>query len=546
MILRTAVSLLKPKILSLKNSLFFGRPIWYRFILCLGTALIIVGLPTSVYFSLIESLAQFQGNFKPEGLFEITATTFAGLLFIAACIHALQIFFLASDNELFHVAPIPSRALFLGKFMENAISASWILLLIFVPIFFSIGTVAHAPFHFYGITLAYLLLLTVLLSTLSIGIVIVLSQIYPARRLREAFILLAICGVVALHLYDRSTDFIPLQHDDGSIQDAGKLLTYWHSQIAKRAEGIFSYPLRIAFTKPLAESIQFLIAFAITSVLSYSASFRVFSDFYQPNNLLERWQQAKKPKKISWFRRPPATLWGFLQKDLHLFLRDLAQPVQLLAFIGVAGITILSYRQSAQLKNALTGSDFELHDVLFGLGLFSHLLLTVLFAGRFIFPALAMEEECRWLIGAAPVDGKKFVAIKFLSYGILSSAILVPLYVTIGCMTDLPFHQLFIGTVIGLTTTLGVSALAVGSGGFFRLRGDPLQSAGGTMGSFIFMTGALLVVPMLMVAALSIAVLFSIVTTGAVAVNGALYCGIYGLFLWILGGIFLRKASRQW
>ena len=545
---RTSLSLLTPKILTLKNSLFSShRSFLQRFILFTGSLLVLGWLPTAIFLSVKDSLQTFAGDTNPTALLELIATTFASILFIAACIHALQIFFLSRENELFLLSPISKQDFFIGRYLENCFAASWIILLLFLPIFYGYASHIHASWIFILEGTVYFLLLILTECALAIAVVVILSLIYTARRLKELFIIIALAFIFFLHFYSKSTEFVFPKITNGAVENFEESLRTWHHDISLRTKKLFSLPL-IEFEKGDSErSISLFVALIALWGVTFGASFRIFSDFYQFSDSLERWQQSKKIYARSWFRRPPTLFAGMFQKDLHLFLRDIAQPVQLILFVIIAGITMLSFRQTSLFKNVLGGDELVFNDIIFAVGIMSHLLLTVLFAGRFVFPALALEEESRWLIKSSPISSLFFVSKKFQSQVILSLTILVPLYCVLGFLSDLPTNRLITGAFLASISICGITAIAVGSGGLFaRFLANNLGSGVSTLGSFVFMTVSLLVMPLCLVFSISIASFYSLVFSNSLSFDGLVCCIVYATIVRLIGGVFLRRASLLW
>jgi hypothetical protein len=547
MLIRTAFTLLKPKILTVKNSIFKNGSLAQQCLIILGTILVLAWLPTAIFFSVRDSLNTFSNGSNPVGFLELIVTTFVSILAIAACIHALQIFFVSRENELFLLAPLSKAEFFLGRYIENCFAASWILFLLFMPMLYGYASHIKADWNFYILATFYFIFLVLIESALSIATVILLAKIYPARRLKELFIIIALVFIIFLHFYSKSTEFVFPKIHNGNVEQFEETLKNWHQQISQRSKKLFSLPLLELEKNNASNSISLFCALSALFGLSFAASFRVFSDFYEHSGSLERWQQAKKPKRRFWLQKPRSIFLGFFQKDIHLFLRDLAQPVQLILFIAIAGVTLLSFRQSTLLKGALGGDALIFNDIIFAVGILSHVLLTVLFAGRFIFPALALEEESRWLIQGSPLSGMQFVKAKYQSQTVLTLIVLVPLYIVIGFLSDLTIERIYTGAALSTLSILGIDAIALGSGGLLaRIFHNNLANMTSTLGSFVFMTVSLLVIPLCLVFSISVASFYSLLLTESLSFNGIVCCVVYGALIRLVGGFFLRRAARLW
>jgi hypothetical protein len=547
MVLRTAITLVKPKVLSLKNSIFKTGSWAQQALIILGTIIVLAWLPSAIFFSVRDTLKEFSSDLQPGGFLELIATTFASIFMIAACIHALQIFFVARENELFLLAPLTKAAFFGGRYLESCFAASWVLLILFLPMLYGYAAHVHAPWHFYVFSTLYFIFLILIESAIAIGFVVLLSRIYPARRLKELFIIMALIGVILLHFYSKSTSFVFPTIHDGNIEAFQETIRAWHKSIAARSGQFFSLPLITLQRGAFFETIALFCGLGALWGLSYAASLRIFSDFYELSNALERWQHVRKPQQTFWLQKPRSLFLSFFQKDLHLFLRDIAQPVQLILFVAIAGVTLISFRQSSLLKGALGGDALLFDDIIFTVGLLGHILLTVLFAGRFIFPALALEEESRWLIQGSPISGLDFINAKYCSQSVLTLIILLPLYVVIGFLSDLSLERITIGAVLSTISILGIDAIAIGSGSLLaRLWSNNLGATTSTLGSFIYMMVSLLILPLCLVFSIGLASFYSLLVADSLSFNGIVCCIIYASIIRLVAGFFLRRASQMW
>jgi hypothetical protein len=138
-----------------------------------------------------------QDGFLLAGL--IVTLTFHGLLLLAFVFDVAttaNIFFLSSDLSLLMAAPIPAMRVFVLKYFEALGSGSLITSFVAFPIIFGFGLAFGAPWVFYAVAVAVVLLF--LSIPVSIGTItgLLISRFVPVSRVKEVLGLAG--GVMAL------------------------------------------------------------------------------------------------------------------------------------------------------------------------------------------------------------------------------------------------------------------------------------------------------------------------------------------------------------
>ena len=112
-------------------------------------------------------------------------------------------YYLSDDLELLLSLPISKVNFFFARFVETLAQSSWMVLSLAIAIFISYGIV-------YGQGLEYYVLLTVVMgafsvipTALGVGIASILVSVFPARRIREALVLVSILVLVVVFILIR-------------------------------------------------------------------------------------------------------------------------------------------------------------------------------------------------------------------------------------------------------------------------------------------------------------------------------------------------------
>ncbi len=148
-----------------------------------------------IYFRAAEGI----GDLLAAKLLGIALLTFLMILLLSNVIAALSTFFLAKDLELLVAAPVDPIHLYWARLVETGVNSSWMVVLMVVPLFAAYGVMYGAGWAFYLLGAVVLLALLVLPVVVGTGVTLLLVNVFPARRARDALTLvglLAAAGVV--------------------------------------------------------------------------------------------------------------------------------------------------------------------------------------------------------------------------------------------------------------------------------------------------------------------------------------------------------------
>ncbi len=105
---------------------------------------------------------------------------------------ALTTFYLAADVRVLLAAPVTHRRLHQARFVETLVASSWMVLLVGVPAFLAYGVVYEAGPLFYVATVATLVPFLVIPAAIGVLIATGLVLVFPARRARDALLVVTI------------------------------------------------------------------------------------------------------------------------------------------------------------------------------------------------------------------------------------------------------------------------------------------------------------------------------------------------------------------
>ncbi|MBI4829742.1 MAG: hypothetical protein HY804_13225 [Nitrospinae bacterium] len=118
-------------------------------------------------------------------MLNLLCLTFFSMLVFSNVITSISTMFLSRDLDLLVSSPIPTRQLFLSRYVGTLINSSWMAALFMIPALCAFGEVAYAPYGYYALMLALLppfLLIPACAGTL---VTMLLMRYFPARRAHQ-------------------------------------------------------------------------------------------------------------------------------------------------------------------------------------------------------------------------------------------------------------------------------------------------------------------------------------------------------------------------
>src|SRR5258706_11901115 len=150
-----------------------------------------------VYFRNVPDL----GPFLAGKLLGLILIGFFSILLLSNIITALSSFFLAKDLDLLVAAPVDWLTLYGAKLLETAVNASWMGVLMAVPMFAAFGVAYHGGPLFPLLVGAGFVPFVVRPADVGSAITLLLVNIFPARRTRDILSVIAVLaagGIVLL------------------------------------------------------------------------------------------------------------------------------------------------------------------------------------------------------------------------------------------------------------------------------------------------------------------------------------------------------------
>lgn len=474
-------------------------------------ALVVMGL--MVWFGILGASHWFLGEIvaiEPIGivmlrkLLELVLVFLLSILTVSNLIAAFSTFFLADDLPALVARPVPHNSLFLARWTENCLYASWMTVTFSAPFFLAAGLVMHAPLAYHLTWLVVLPTLATIPTSVAVVLAMVLGRLLSARRTRQLLMLMATAVFTVLFVLFRQLEperFVdpdqraPLLDVLGQVQSSPTpwLPSAWASDalwtdLSPMAEAVGHPLLRLVLG---ALALLFVAGWVFRGL--FAAAFSRAQEG-QGHNTNER-KQATTGRSLAQLASALASRGGhdrpataLARKDRRVFLRDTTQWTQMLLIVALVAIYVVnfSYIRSAGDSGILSAN--ALHFINLSLGGFVAVAICV----RFAFPAISLEGRAFWIVLRAPLPMVEVLLGKWRSLaGPLAG--LVSVLVSI---TSLWLGSGWMLTAIAVLTvaplTVGLSGLALGLGARFpRFHIDNAAKIATGLGGLLYMFGGL-------------------------------------------------------
>ncbi|MGE5093462.1 MAG: putative ABC transporter permease subunit [Bacillota bacterium] len=356
------------------------------------------------------------GMLLAQKILDALLVGFASILLLSNLIAALSTFFLARDLDLLVAAPLNWFRLYLSKLVETAVHASWMIALLALPVLAAYGVVFHGGPLFLLVAVAALVPFFVLPAVAGAALMLLLVNIFPARRTRDLLGVVAIAAAGGLVLLIRIVRPELLFQPGGMSQIAQSLAalhvpagpfmpTRWVSDM------LMNWLSHVADPLPIVLLYTTAAAFVIMGGWLHGRLFR--AGYSLAREGAERFGTDTVGRRmVAALLAPlPTARREFVLKDLRLFFRDPTQWGQLILVVLLIAVYILNIRALPIFSHGRAPLFLVTLVVFLNLGLSGFVLAAI--AARFVFPAISLEGRQMWLLRSAPVDPRSLFRSKY-------------------------------------------------------------------------------------------------------------------------------------
>jgi ABC-2 type transport system permease protein len=529
--------LLKPKILSLKNSINKKTVIRRLPFVALG-----VGFWIFLYIGTYKVLfyvrgIEFFGEILSMKLFSMTFFSLLGFMILSNIITAISSFYLSRDIPFLLSKPLEIRDIIGLKSFESILNSSWMVISFIPPVFVAYGISYDVSISYYIYVFLVFIMFTLITGGIGISIAHILTRIFPAKRTRN--VLLGLGIILFLLIYFVMRSLIP--YDLKTPED------FINSLITFKTESPFM-PSYWA-TEAVAPMLKGKGAgfFFMVILLSNSAFLLLFSSIigkglFKGN--IERLQPSGENKKRILKNIYPSRS-AILYKDAKIFFRDTGQWSQM--FIIGALIMVYIYNFKSIPINAVSGLSPFIKEIMVLVNMVLSGLVLAAVAARFIYASVSLEGQAFWIIRTSPIDTKRFMWSKFL-YGCIPVTLLMEVLVF---LTNLAIGVNRVLMAASLVTVLilsvSISGLGTGFGSIYpKFKYENIASVSMSLGGMVFM---LISFSVILITLSLEAWMFYIANVGeGLGISGKIQiaaCGIFILFINVAAFYIPMRIGRK-
>jgi ABC-2 type transport system permease protein len=400
--------------------------------------------------------------------------------------------YVSEDLSLLASGPIPLPALYGSRLILTLFQSSWMVLVFSVPVYLAFALTSSSPIRFLvavALVLPPLLAIPAALGSMVTG---ALVSVFPARRVREALMMIGALFVVLIVFLVRTQQPERLLNPR-SIYDVGEFFSAFRTPASPLLPSTWATDL-LAAARHANSPPWFLLA-----LLYSTAAAAVVLGYWQARALYWRgFSRAQEALPARFTALPMVDRFlevmtrpfelrfrSLLLKDLKTFLRDTTQWSQL--FLLLALVVVYLYNFSV-LPSNFTFATFYLQNLFsfLNLGLAGFVLSAV--AVRFVFTSVSIEGRAFWIIRSSPLSLNEFLWSKFWTA-------LPPLLVLSQILTLVSNHFLgasrfmtVLASVSILFVCFGIVGMGVGMGAMFpRFRFENVTQIAGSSGGLLYM-----------------------------------------------------------
>lgn len=433
----------------------------FKFFVLLFFALVFFPMIYQLFYFIFKHFyaAPIVGGLLVNRLLSAIYMSFSFMILMSAVVSAIPVLYLSRDMDFLFSSPVKTETVFAFQYFKIIYEASWMILMMAVPIFAAYSTVLKVnAASFAAIIIAHVPFFFVMASA---GVILTLALVrwFPAENIRNIAIAISGIFLMTMVLYFRMLE--PEKLSGASLNDVTSFLNSLrtpdtpflpHTHFVGLIRDITAKGMLNA-TGPFL--IQICAAF-VTAALTLKSAQLWYFDGYGRKGI----HRKEKPLSPSYRFAKRNIFAAQINKDIKYMARDTSQWIQVVFLFGVVVIYLFNiYKLPSDL--------FNLKNIIYFLNIGFIGFVMAAIGSRFILPVISIEGRAFWIYKSAPVTMTKYIINKFLAYGIpvMITGILVAL-ISIKILRSDEYIN-FVTLFSTVCVTLVISAVGTGFGGLF-------------------------------------------------------------------------------
>ncbi|MCB9478801.1 MAG: hypothetical protein H6683_03905 [Deltaproteobacteria bacterium] len=414
------------------------------------------------------------GSLLVHKLVEFLFLTFFAVMVFSSVVTSLNNFFLDGDLPMLVTAPITHGRVYLARFLQTAVSTGWMVVMFGMPVFIACGYVFQAPWFFYP--WIFLVLVAFVITPIALGslLTMFLVRAFPARKMQDILVILAVVLVVVLYFVFRFIRPEQLFNPDLFYGFA----EYFATLRTPKSPLLPSTWGSIAMLSPLDGTLKTDGFFYLLQMLAWGMLIvlvgtvianRSYLDAYTKSqegrllrltgsNMAQALFNALAPKRDEIRRQ-------FFLKEIRTFFRDTSQWTQLLLLMGLVVVYLFNFK--ALDLDRFAGITYNLRNTIGYINVVMAGFVMSAICVRFVLPSISLEGKAFWIIRTAPVSLRSFVWGKFFFYiapvFIVSEMLVIASNIYLGA----DMYMIVFSSTIMAFLSVAITSLAIGIGAMY-------------------------------------------------------------------------------
>lgn len=421
-------------------------------------------------------------------IFEMAWMIIFALLIFSSMVSGISTLFLSQDNEIIFAAPVRLDQLYSMRYLTTSFYTSWMMIAFSIPVFGAYGHVFKAGLVYWPLMFLAIFATAATASGLGLMAMIILVNLFPARRTRDIIIYLSLLGGILLYLFIRLMRPENLADPD-RFPDFIEYLSAMSAPAAPILPAGWAASLLGTYLQN--QEIDWLLValLGLTPVVFFFFGEMLMARFFFTG--FSRAQESfggSRNFKARHFRRA-GPRW-FFRKEAKMFLRDSSEWSQLF-MIGALILVYLYNFKVLPLDRAPMPTVYLANLIGYAnIGLAGFLVVSL--CARFVYPSIGMEGEAFNVIRTSPLSLHRYCLYKYFFYVTPFTLITLILLLASNHLLGISGPMWWVSLVTGLLITWSVVATALGFGARYAdFKMENRAAAMGSVGAVAFLFTAM-------------------------------------------------------
>lgn len=375
------------------------------------------------------------------------------MLIYSSIITAFSTLFFSRDNNFLITSPLNLQGVLMGKLLQTTFYSSWMSFIIIIPLLGVLGIIFKLQLLSYVIISTAIIFYFLSASTIGSILVLFIVKIFPARKVRDLFVLGLVALGTSMYILFRMMNLEQILRP-GQESLATSYLRFFELPKTMYITSYWLSGIIIEFVNTRSGWVKYFFvvsAIMLVSVVIYYILAKLF--FYSG---WEKVQSEEKKRYVS----NKFSKNAVLAKDVRTFFRDTRQWTQLLLVFAIIVIYIFNiYKMPLDIPYVHYLIAF------LNIGMVGFVIASI--GLRFSYSSISLEGRYFWLILASPFNRKKLFIQKYVENLIPVLVIAMVLVIVSNLILKPPGMLNILSIVTVFVASVTITSLGIGMGALY-------------------------------------------------------------------------------